>query len=135
MPLVSPVSLMAKFTRRTLVQFFLRNFTIPVIPDDLAFVHGIGFLHEQALKLMPDNPEARNPDVLMHSRRHRADHPAVTVAAANLLSDCFCRLAVPQLVPALLIQITHDLFILGTVAGHHIAVWINKEGIKTHIAG
>ena len=50
---------------------------------------------KQALELVPCDPEARDPDVLMHGRRNRADHPAVAVAAADLLADGFCLFAIP----------------------------------------
>ena len=91
-------------------------------------------LGEQSLELVNQNPGSRLPDILVHSRADRTDHPAVTVAAANLCTNCLCFRAVPQLIPSLIVQVSHDLFVLGTVARHNIAIRVDEEGIKAHIA-
>lgn len=91
-------------------------------------------LGEESLKLVNQDPSSRLPDVLMHCRRNRTNHPAVTVTAANLLADFFCLWAVPQFIPALSIQVAHDLFILGTIARHDIAIRVDEESIKAHVA-
>ena len=70
----------------------------------------------------------------MHSRRNTTNHPAVTVTAANLRTNLLCLRAVPQLVPSLVIQIAHDLFVLRTIARHDIAIRVDEEGIKAHVA-
>ena len=89
---------------------------------------------EQSLKLVHQNPSSRLPDVLVHRRTYAADHPTVTVAATNLCTNLLGLRAVPQLVPSLIVQVAHDFFILGTIARHNIAIRVNEEGIKTHIA-
>ena len=89
---------------------------------------------EQSLKLVHQNPSSRLPDVLMHRRRNRTDHPAVTVAATNLCTNLLGLRAVPQLVPSLIVQVAHDFFILGTIARHNIAIRVDEEGIEAHVA-
>ena len=84
---------------------------------------------------MPDHPGGGHPDILVHGGADRADHPAVPVTAANLLPHSFGFLAVPQLVPALPVQVAHDLLVLGAVAGHHVAVGVDEEGVKAHVTG
>ena len=84
---------------------------------------------------MPEYPPARYPDILVHGRGHRTDHPAVPVAASDLCTDR-CRFRrIPQFLPALAIQIAHHFLILCTVAGHDIPLRINEKGVKAHIAG
>ena len=83
---------------------------------------------------MYQNPSSRLPDVLVHSRRNRTNHPAVTVAAANLSTNLLGLRAVPQLVPGLIVQVSHDFLILGTIARHNIAIRVDEEGIKAHVA-
>ena len=83
---------------------------------------------------MPGDPDARNPDMLMHGRADGADHPAVPVAAADLPPDALRLRAVPQFIPGLPVQITHDLLLPGAVAGHHIAIGIDEEGVEAHVA-
>ena len=91
-------------------------------------------LGEQCLKFVNQNPSSRLPDILVHSRRYRTDHPAVTVAATNLRTNLLCFRAVPQLVPGLIVQVAHDFLILGTIARHNIAIRVDEEGIEAHIA-
>ena len=90
-------------------------------------------LGEESLEFVNQNPSSRLPDVLMHRRADRADHPAVTVAAANLLADLFGLRTVPQFVPALRIKVAHNFFILGAIARHDISVRVNEEGIEAHV--
>src|SRR5699024_4910649 len=80
------------------------------------------------------NPSSRLPDILVHSRADRTNHPAVTVAAANLCTNLLCFRAAPQLVPSLVVQVAHDLFILGTITRHNVAIRVDKEGVEAHIA-
>ena len=69
----------------------------------------------------------------MHRRRHTTNHPAVTVAAANLCTNLLGFRAVPQLIPGLIVQVAHDFLILGTIARHNIAIRIDEEGIEAHV--
>ena len=80
-------------------------------------------------------PHSRHPNVFVHSRGNGTYHPTVSVAGAHLFSYSVCLFTVPQFIPALLIQVAHNLFVFCTVARHHISVWVYKEGVKTHIAG
>lgn len=48
---------------------------------------------------MLEHPPAGLPDVLVHGRAHRADHPAVAVAVADLRAHFLGLVGVPQLVP------------------------------------
>lgn len=84
---------------------------------------------------MHEYPPQRLPDILMHRRGYRAYHPAIAIAAAHLFAHALRRGTVPKFLPRLRVEIAHDLLVLGAVAGHHIAVGINEEGIETHIAG
>lgn len=83
---------------------------------------------------MHKHPPQRFPDVFVHGGRNRADHPAVSVAAAHLGTHLLRLGTVPEFVPRLRIEVAHDLLILCSVTGHDVAVRIDKEGIKTHIA-
>ncbi len=56
-------------------------------PADLQLIHAVRMLGEQSLELVNQNPGSRLPDILVHSRADRTDHPAVTVAAANLCTN------------------------------------------------
>ena len=96
--------------------------------------HAVRMLCEQSLELVNQNPSSRLPDVLVHSRADRTDHPAITVAATNLCANLLSFRAVPQLIPSLVVQVAHDLFVLGAIARHNIAIRIDEEGIKTHVA-
>ena len=84
---------------------------------------------------MHEHPPHGLPNILVHGGAHAADHPAVPIAAAYLAAHPFGLRAVPELVPRLAVEVTHYLLILGAVAGHHIPVRVDKEGIKAHIAG
>src|SRR5699024_2987067 len=117
-----------------LIQILFSNFAVAVITANLQLIHAVRMLSEQSLELMYQNPSSRLPDILVHSRADRTDHPAVTVAAANLCTNLLCLRAVPQLIPGLIVQVTHDLFILGAVARHDITIRVDEEGIKTHVA-
>lgn len=117
-----------------LVQFLFGDFAITVVTADLQLIHAVWMFCEESLELMNQNPSSRLPDVLMHSRADRANHPAVTVAATNLCTNLLCFCAIPQLIPSLIVQVTHDFLILGTIARHNVAIWVDEEGIKTHVA-
>lgn len=84
---------------------------------------------------MPEHPPAGLPDVLVHGRAHRADHPAVAVAVADLSADLLRLVGVPELVPRLLVEVAHDLLVLCAVAGHDVAVGVDEEGVERHVAG
>ena len=98
-------------------------------------IHGCYRQFKQALELMPNDPNTWYPDILMHRGRNRTNHPAVAVALSDIPPHRLRRFAVPQFVPGLGIQIAHDLLVLGAVAGHHIAVGVDEEGIEAHVAG
>lgn len=116
------------------VELLLGHAALLVVADDLELVHVVGLLGKERLRLVLEHPPAGLPDVLMHGRAHRADHPAVAVAMADLRADLLCLVGVPELVPGLLVEVAHDLLVLGAVAGHHIAVGVDEEGVKRHIA-
>lgn len=97
-------------------------------------MHVVGPLGEQRLHLVLEHPPARLPDVLVHGRAHRADHPAVAVAVADLRADFLGLVRVPELVPGLLVEVAHDLLVLGAVAGHNVAVGVDEEGVERHVA-
>ena len=84
---------------------------------------------------MLEHPPAGLPDVLVHGRAHRADHPAVAVTVTNLNSNLLSLVGVPELIPRLLVEVAHDLLVLGAVAGHHVAVGVDEEGVERHVAG
>ena len=117
-----------------LIQILFSNFAVAVITANLQLIHAVRMLGEQSLELMNQNPGSRLPDVLMHSRTYTTNHPAVTVAATNLCTNFLCFRTVPQLVPSLVVQVAHDLFVLGAIARHNIAIRIDEEGIETHVA-
>ena len=83
---------------------------------------------------MLNHPQGRSLDVLVHGRRNRTDHPAVSVAMSYLLANLLSLWRTPKLIPSLAVQVTHHLLILGTITWHHITVWVDEEGIETHIA-
>ena len=90
-----------------LVQILFSNFAITIIAADFQLVHAVRMLGEQSLELVNQNPGSRLPDVLVHRRTYAADHPAVTVAATNLCTNFLCFWAIPQLIPSLIVQVTH----------------------------
>ena len=98
-------------------------------------MHVVGSLGEQGLHLVLEHPPAGLPDVLVHGRAHRADHPAVAVAVADLRADPLGLVGIPELVPGLLVEVAHDLLVLGAVAGHDVAVGVDEEGVERHVAG
>lgn len=117
------------------VKLLLGHATLLVVADDLELVHVVGPLGEQGLHLVLEHPPAGLPDVLVHGRAHRADHPAVAVAVADLRADPLGLVGVPEIVPKLLVEVAHDLLVLGAVAGHDVAVGVDEEGVKRHVAG
>ena len=118
----------------TLIQLLFSNFAIAVVTADLQLVHAVRMLGEQSLEFVNQNPGRRFPDVLVHCRRNTADHPAITVTATNLCTNLLCFRAVPQLIPSLIVQVAHNFLILGAIARHNIAIRIDEEGVKTHVA-
>ena len=84
---------------------------------------------------MHEHPPHGLPNILVHGGAYAADHPAVPITAAYLAAHLLGLGAVPELVPRLTVEVTHYLLILGAVAGHHIPVRVDKEGIETHITG
>lgn len=129
------VDLGAHIASRAGVELLFGHSPLLVVADNLELVHVIGPLGEQGLHLVLEHPPAGLPDVLVHSRAHRADHPAVAVAVANLRADLLGLVGVPQLVPRLLVEVAHNLLVLGAVTGHHVAVGVDEEGVERHVAG
>lgn len=117
------------------IELLLGDAAFLVVAHDLELVHVIGPLGKERLHLVLEYPPARLPDVLVHSGAHRADHPAVAVAVADLRADLLGLVGVPELVPGLLVEVTHDLLVLGAVAGHNVAVGVDEEGVESHVAG
>ena len=97
-------------------------------------MHIVGALGEERLDLMLKDPPTGLPDVLVHGGTHATDHPAVAVAVTYLSTDSIGLLGVPELIPGLIVEVTHDLLVLGAVAGHDIAVRIDEEGVERHVA-
>lgn len=77
------------------VELLLGDAALLVVAHDLELVHVVGPLGEQRLHLVLEYPPAGLPDVLVHGRAHRADHPAVAVAVAHLCTDFLCLVGVP----------------------------------------
>ena len=73
---------------------------------------------KQRLELMAQHPPGWDPNVLVHGRRNRSDHPAVTVTATHLFPHFLSLRAIPQFIPGLGVQIAHNFLIFGAVAGH-----------------
>lgn len=121
-------------TGRAGIERLLRHLAVTVVAADLEFVHTVRVLREQRLELMPEHPEERLQNVLVHRRGDRTDHPAVAVAGADLLPYRFRLRAVPEFVPFLPIEVAHDLFVFRAVARHDIAVGVDEEGVETHVA-
>lgn len=113
----------------------LGHLAVAIVAHDLQLVHRIFLLTEVAQEFVAENPPERHPDVFMHRRAHRSDHPALAVAAAHFSAHGFCIGAVPKLIPGLGIKVTHHLLVTRAVAGHHVAVGIDEKGIETHITG
>lgn len=130
----SVVDLGAKVTGGAGVELLLGHAALLVVAHDLELVHVVRPLGEQRLHLVLEHPPAGLPDVLVHGRAHRADHPAVAVAVAHLRADLLRLVGVPQLVPGLLVEVAHDLLVLGAVAGHYVAVGVDEEGVERHVA-
>ena len=84
---------------------------------------------------MPYHPKSGHPDIFVHSRRNRADHPAISVAGTHFFAYCICFLTIPELIPRLRIEITHDFLMLRPIARHDVTKRIDKEGIEAHITG
>lgn len=116
---------------RKRVQLFFGNASLFVIANNFQLMHVVLLTR---LELVPKNPGGRLPDVLVHGRRDGADHPAVAVTMTHLRADPLSLGAVPKLIPTLLVEVTHDFFVLRTVAGHNIAIRINEERVERHVA-
>lgn len=131
----SVVDLCAQVAGRAGVELLLGHAALLVVADDLELVHVVGLLGKERLHLVLEHPPAGLPDVLVHGRAHRADHPAVAVAVADLRADLLGLVGVPELIPGLLVEVAHDLLVLGAVAGHDVAVGVDEEGVERHVAG
>lgn len=129
------VDLCAQVAGRAGVELLLGHTALLVVANHLELVHVIGPLGEQGLNLVLEHPPTGLPDVLVHGRAHRADHPAVAVAVADLRADLLGLVGVPELIPRLVVEVAHDLLVLGSVAGHDVAVGIDEEGVERHVAG
>lgn len=118
-------------TSRKSVELLLGNTTFFVVANNFQLMHVVLLTR---LELVPKNPGGRLPDVLMHGGRDGANHPAVAIAVAHLRTNPLGLRAVPKLVPAMLVEVAHDLLVFGTVAGHNIAIRINEERVERHVA-
>ena len=130
----SVVDLRAHVAGRAGVELLFGHLALLVVADDLELMHVVGMLGEECLDLVPEHPPTGLPDVLVHGGAYATDHPAVAVAVAHLLADAVGLLGVPELVPRLLVEIAHDLFVLGAVARHDVAVRIDEERVERHVA-
>lgn len=117
------------------VELLFGDAALLVVANHLELMHVVGPLGKERLHLVLEHPPAGLPDVLVHGRAHRTDHPAVAVAVADLSADLLGLVGIPQLVPRLLVEVAHDLLVLGAVAGHHITVGVDEEGVERHVAG
>ena len=106
-----------------------------VFANDRQFVHVVSLHTHKAFYLVLGNPRRRLPDVLMHRGTHGPDHPAVAIAVPHFRAHGVRLRAVPQVIPVLHVQVTHHLLVLRPIAGHDIAIGIDKEGVECHIAG
>lgn len=129
------VDLGAQVASGACVELLLGHAALLVVTDDFELVHVVGPLGEQGLHLVLEHPPAGLPDVLVHGRAHRADHPAVAVAVADLRANLLGLIGVPELVPGTFVEVAHDLLVLGAVAGHDVAVEVDEEGVERHVAG
>lgn len=117
------------------VELLLGHAALLVVANYRELVHVVGLLGEQRLHLVLEHPGGRLVDILVHGRGDRADHPAVAVAAPDFRADRLRLGAVPELLPRLAVEVAHDLLVLGAVAGHHVAVGVDEEGVEGHVAG
>ena len=117
------------------VELLLGDPALLVVADNRQLVHIVGVLGEEGLRLVGEHPAGGLPDVLMHGRGHRSDHPAIAVAVADLGAHGLRLPGVPELVPGLAVEVAHDLLVLGAVAGHHVAVGVDEEGVEGHVTG
>ena len=129
------INLGAQVTGRAGVELLLGHATLLVVAHHLELMHVVGLLSEERLHLVLEHPPTGLPDVLVHGRAHRADHPAVAVAVAHLRADILCLVGVPELIPRAIVEVAHDLLVLGAVAGHDVAVGVDEEGVERHVAG
>ena len=128
------VNLCAKIAGRASVKLLLGHTTLLVIANDLKLVHVVRLLGEERLCLMLEHPPGGLPDVLVHGGRGGTNHPATAITMANMRANLLGRLRIPELIPSLLVEVTHDLLILGAVARHNVTVWIDKERVERHVA-
>ena len=70
----------------------------------------------------------------MHRRRHRTNHPTITVATTHFAAYGFRLGAVPQFIPRLPVQVAHHLLVFRPVARHHVAIRVYEERVETHVA-
>lgn len=127
------VDLRTQITGRTGIKLLLGHTALLVIANNLELMHVVRFLGEERLCFMLEYPPSRFPKVLMHGRRGGTNHPATAIAVTNMRADLLSRLRIPELIPSLLVEIAHDLLILGAVARHDIAVGIDEERVKRHV--
>ena len=113
------------------VQLLLRHLARLVVAHDGELVH-VELL--AGLELVRQHPRRGFPDVLVHGRRHGADHPAVAVAVAHAAAYLLGMGAPPQLIPGLVVKVAHNELLLGAVAGHYVAVGVDEERVERHIA-
>ena len=84
---------------------------------------------------MDQHPPGGHPDILFHGGRRGADHPAFPAAVLDPGPDGVGLIAVPKGIPIRILEVSHNLLVLGAVAGHHIPVGVDEEGVHAHVAG
>lgn len=128
------VDLGAQVAGRASVKLFLSHAAPFVIANNLELVHVVRLLAKESLGLVLKHPPCGLPDVLVHGRRGRADHPTVAVAMTHVGADPLRCIGVPELVPGLHVEVAHDLLILGAVAGHDVTIRVDEKRVESHVA-
>lgn len=128
------VNLGAQVTGRASVKLLLSHTALFVVTNNLELVHVVRLLAKESLGFVLKHPPCGLPDVLVHGRRGRADHPTVAVAMTHVGADPLRCIGVPKLVPGLHVEVAHDLLILGAVAGHDVTIRVDEKRVESHVA-
>ena len=127
------VGLRAEVAGRAGVELLLGHAALLVVAHDRELVHVVRLLAKESLGLVLKHPPCGLPDVLVHGRRGRANHPTVAVAMTHVGADPLRCIGVPELVPGLHVEIAHDLLILGAVAGHDVTIRVDEKRVESHV--